>query len=189
MSRFERSVAVLCGAAMAGIRPAALAVCDACERSEFENCREVFPKKGIRFEVLATNGEKITYLVFREAKLREQLALAENAEFLAQFGYPAGNFEGCLRYLKLRLRGDAFPHEVGVFLGYALEDVCGYMRDPAACLYCGAWKVYAEPEKNFVCTVQTMRRRNCTPPCVRRDSYTDLPVKRNHSGLIMLILL
>lgn len=165
MSRFERSVAVLCGAAMAGIRPAALAVCDACERSEFENCREVFPKKGIRFEVLATNGEKITYLVFREAKLREQLALAENAEFLAQFGYPAGNFEGCLRYLKLRLRGDAFPHEVGVFLGYALEDVCGYMRDPAACLYCGAWKVYAEPEKKRILFA---RYKRCGEGIVRR---------------------
>ena len=39
---------------------------------------------------------------------------------------------------------DAFPHEIGVFLGYPLEDVLGFIENGGRnCLYCGCWKVYA----------------------------------------------
>ena len=31
---------------------------------------------------------------------------------------------------------------IGVFLGYPLGDVCGFLRDPDGCILCGAWKVY-----------------------------------------------
>lgn len=43
--------------------------------------------------------------------------------------------------MKCRMKGE-FPHEIGVFLGYPLGDVCGFLRDPDGCILCGAWKVY-----------------------------------------------
>ena len=146
MSRLERSLAGLCGAAMAGIKPASLAVCGGEEAEELYAKRRVFAEKGIRIEPLRTEKDKIVYLVFRENKLREQLTGEENAAFLRRYGYPAG-FEERLAFLRLRLQSRCFPHEIGVFLGYPLEDIVGYLNDPKGCIFSGAWKVYADPEK------------------------------------------
>ena len=36
-----------------------------------------------------------------------------------------------------------FPHEIGVFLGYPLEDVVGFIRHRGKCFTCcGCWKSY-----------------------------------------------
>lgn len=36
-----------------------------------------------------------------------------------------------------------FPHEIGVFLGYPLSDVRGFLEDEGRnCAYVGYWKVY-----------------------------------------------
>ena len=47
--------------------------------------------------------------------------------------------------LKERLRTSAcFPHEIGLFLGYPLPDVIGFIRNRGRnCKCCGFWKVYS----------------------------------------------
>lgn len=42
-----------------------------------------------------------------------------------------------------------FPHEIGLFLGYPLCDVRGFIEDArgGVCLGCGYWKVYGEVEE------------------------------------------
>ena len=46
-----------------------------------------------------------------------------------------------------------FPHEIGLFLGYPVEDVKGFIKNRGKnCLYSGYWKVYgkmAEKAKLF----------------------------------------
>ena len=44
--------------------------------------------------------------------------------------------------------GKAFPHEIGVFLGYPIEDVIGFINNKG-CNFkcCGYWKVYGDKEK------------------------------------------
>lgn len=46
-----------------------------------------------------------------------------------------------------------FPHEIGLFLGYPPEDVCGFIENKAEGYKCiGQWKVYgdeAQAKKNF----------------------------------------
>ena len=50
-------------------------------------------------------------------------------------------------------RSDEFPHEVGVFLGYPLEDVKGFIANGGKnCKCVGCWKVYCdecEAKKRF----------------------------------------
>lgn len=159
--KLEISLANLCGAAMAGIKPASLAVCGAEEVSALDAYAQMFVQKGIRIETLSERRGKITYLVFREEKLRAHLARAECAAFLARYGYPVGSLEGCLSYLKLRLMGKCFPHEIGIFLGYPLEDILGYLEDPFGCIFSGAWKVYAEPEKKRALFEKYRRCQSC----------------------------
>lgn len=38
-----------------------------------------------------------------------------------------------------------FPHEIGVFLGYPLKDVVGFIQNKGKnCKCCGCWKVYSD---------------------------------------------
>lgn len=60
----------------------------------------------------------------------------------------------CMKRLKERLwEYNGFPHEIGVFLGYPLEDVVGFIQNEGReCKCCGLWKVYcneAETKKLF----------------------------------------
>ena len=57
--------------------------------------------------------------------------------------------EDVIQTLSRRFAGKGFSfmllredEEIGVFLGYPLGDVCGFLRDPDGCILCGAWKVY-----------------------------------------------
>ncbi|MPN31536.1 hypothetical protein SDC9_179010 [bioreactor metagenome] len=48
-----------------------------------------------------------------------------------------------MRYSKL-----VCPHELGIFLGFPLEDVKEFITNPyKECLLCGYWKVYHNKEK------------------------------------------
>jgi hypothetical protein len=83
---------------------------------------------------------------------------------LRRFGYPQENFgtenlrEGArtsdtlrpyLNVLKTRfVECREFPHEIGFFLGYPIEDVLGFIRQNGKnCKYCGLWKVYGNVTK------------------------------------------
>lgn len=40
------------------------------------------------------------------------------------------------------------PHEMGIFLGIPVEDVCGFVKHQGKnCLLCRYWKVYYDPLK------------------------------------------
>ena len=53
-------------------------------------------------------------------------------------------FRGAIERLRMRLAsGDGFPHEIGLFLGYPVEDVLGFIENAGQnCKCCGCWKVY-----------------------------------------------
>ena len=53
-----------------------------------------------------------------------------------------------LSLLERRISCGSFPHEIGIFLGYPLDDVLGFIENKGEnCLFCGFWKVYSEPER------------------------------------------
>ena len=65
-------------------------------------------------------------------------------EFLSGYGYTGCEIRQCLNRLKERLKSsERFPHEIGVFLGYPLGDVIGFIQNEGRnCKCCGMWKVY-----------------------------------------------
>ena len=70
------------------------------------------------------------------------------AAFLAHCGYTGTAPAACLDVLRRKLAVSSdFPHEIGLFLGYPLGDVIGFIENHGQnCLCSGVWKVYTNPE-------------------------------------------
>lgn len=101
--------------------------------------------KGVTMTILkAVNGKALIY-IYRAEKLKRTLADEGVRQLLRACGYSRFDVSGALDTIKARLNDiDAFPHEIGVFLGYPLEDVLGFIENGGRnCLSCGCWKVYA----------------------------------------------
>ena len=108
-------------------------------------------------------------LVYREEWLRFILGKISVQHFLKKSGYQMQKtVDGFLRQLSNRLCLEHdFPHEIGIFLGYPLEDVVGFIENQGKNYTCsGYWKTYGDPQ-------EAKRRfdsyRECTEVC--REKY------------------
>ena len=105
--------------------------------------------RGVTVRVLRQcprTGAVLVY-VYRPARVARLLAVPHMLDFLAGEGYTPGTADELLDQLAERLccEGD-FPHEIGVFLGYPLADVIGFIQNRGKNFTaCGYWKVYTDP--------------------------------------------
>lgn len=92
------------------------------------------------------------WLLYRGKRLQSRLLSKEIQKFLKDYGYHSYQLEDALERLTCRMgrykEGKAgFPHEMGIFLGYPLEDVKGFICHRGQnYLYSGYWKVYGDVE-------------------------------------------
>ncbi len=117
--------------------------------------------KGVRVLPLRyQNGSALIYL-FRPSLLSKDIRNREAGRMLAERGYNPAACGSCIVHLIERLsEGSEFPHEIGLFLGYPPEDVCGFIENRnCGCKCTGCWKVYGDRETAEK-TVQ--RFRKCT---------------------------
>lgn len=118
-------------------------------------------EKGIWIKALRkTKGRALIYVCRRQA-LEARIREPETAEFLKDYGYGDGEFSESIAHLEKRLaEEEEFPHEIGVFLGYPLEDVRGFIENVGQNFVClGFWKAYGDretAEKTF------QKYRRCT---------------------------
>ncbi|MBR3640944.1 MAG: DUF3793 family protein [Oscillibacter sp.] len=131
-------------------------------------------EKGLRLLPLRYAAGRALLYLYRPARLQKDLAAPEAREILRDAGYGDGRQERCLGELMRRLRAEgAFPHEIGLFLGYPPEDVRGFMEHRGRESKCeGCWKVYGDAER----ARETFRRyRRCTAQyLVRHEAGTPL---------------
>lgn len=151
---FEQMLAEFCAPTLAGVKPATLFRYRP-EPGEDVNAHIAYwdaalRPQGVTVQALKqcqTTGAALVY-VYRHNTLARLLAAADIREFLRSEGYTATALEPLLRELAQRVccEGD-FPHEIGVFLGYPLEDVVGFIRNQGKnYLCCGYWKVYGDAD-------------------------------------------
>lgn len=104
-------------------------------------------RKGIRMLPLRYNGKNALIYIYRPAKLKNDLTDETAQDILHGCGYCPGSPERCIvQLIKRFAAGEEFPHEVGLFLGYPPEDVCGFIENRAGCKCAGLWKVYGDVE-------------------------------------------
>ena len=114
-------------------------------------CKEIMhmslAQYGLKAEVLEHRNFNDLVIVYRPALLKETLENETAKSTLSSFGYPIGTYNTQMTaYLKKRIKiSGGFPHEVGFFLGYPVEDVLGFIEHGGHfCKYCGKWKVYGD---------------------------------------------
>ena len=156
-----------CAPTLASIKTANLFFC------EYETLEELYASirslnrrlsdKGLRLLPLKCREGRALIYVYRPHRLYQDLNDNRANELLRACGYECCGTNHCIVRLIERLRGsDAFPHEIGLFLGYPPEDVEGFIYRRSEAKFTGHWKVYGDVEsaqRSF------QRYRRCT------DSY------------------
>lgn len=115
--------------------------------AEYEPCLNC---KGIEVFGVVEGEEFVLLLFYRPAVLWQRLQDKAAWAVLAQYGYTREHsLQGCLEHLQARMRlQKSFPHEIGLFLDYPVEDVVGFItyKGKNFC-YSGYWKVYANEQE------------------------------------------
>lgn len=149
---FEKALITLCAPTLAGHKCGSLFYHRAAHgRLTKESVKEtdfLLADKGVRVRTLKTCPEGSLVYVYRPAMLNAKLSKPDVQAFLKMYAYEGVEIDACLERLTERIHcGADFPHEVGVFLDYPLEDVIGFIKH-RGCGYCcvGCWKVYGDAE-------------------------------------------
>ncbi len=152
MNGFDYKLAQYCAPTLAGIKPSSLI---AVRREEWDEIKRgltrsarVFAGRQIFFRRVSHFKNRVLLLVYRRDLLQKQLAMHENQMILTRYGYAPGMpLDGMLGVLAGRIWAQgAFPHEIGVFLGYPAVDVLGFIENEGKNYsICGCWKVYGDP--------------------------------------------
>lgn len=138
------------GATLAGAKPAELLTFPLnkgqIRRADWERSRVAFLSQnllGLR-EIRKANGTEQVFFYHGDA-LDQALTHQPHLNFLQGLGYPpVYQREDYIDLLMARLRGEEnFPHEIGLFLGYPLKDVLGFIGHPSLKLVkTRGWRVY-----------------------------------------------
>lgn len=141
-----------CAPVLAGIKPASLV---AVSKKDFPNAQneiaclsESQRGNGVSFVTVCRCSEKVLVYVYRKDLLFSILLRKDVCDWLLLFGYKTdmtAEEKLGLLFLRLGCNCSVFPHEIGVFLGYPLEDVKGFVENGGqGAKYSGYWKVYSD---------------------------------------------
>ncbi len=142
----------LCSPTFAGLKTGNLFSVDIKDREKFNaEVREFnrrFACKGIRMIPVKYSKKHVLIYVYRPKMLKRDFANEEVCRVLKEKGYSYSNADRCVAQLVKHLEQDSdFPHEIGLFLGYPVDDVLGFMRSSREGVkYTGVWKVYSNKD-------------------------------------------
>lgn len=108
---------------------------------------EVKDKLDVDYFELKKDKTSTLVLFFNIEKINLSIRDKSNMEFLKRFGYnETMDAAQCLSLLGKRFQYMC-PHEIGIFLGYPIEDVTSFVDFPnTKCKMVGYWKVYHDIE-------------------------------------------
>jgi hypothetical protein len=99
---------------------------------------------GLEFVEISYSECSVLLLIYRSDLLMGRISSAETREFLGRLGYDCESSSACIERLTERFKA-GFPHEIGIFLGYPVEDVKGFIENKGRnSKLTGYWKVYGD---------------------------------------------
>lgn len=145
LENIETQLALQCAPLITGLKVSNLLIIS---KGNEEVVKRILNRTGISYYRLIQTRTKTTFLLFRRNELEEFLADENVRNVLMKAGYKSLQIDKILRTFSLRyeayIQGDkSFPHEMGLLLGYPVEDVVGFVENNGKnFLYSGYWKVY-----------------------------------------------
>lgn len=122
------------GATLAGVKPAELinVSVNGENKRQWEEGKKVL-ESCYRFKVIQVRerNQKVQVFFLHRGALDRTLQQRPVLLFLKRLHYPTEySLENYVHTLTQRIKSSHFPHEIGVFLGYPLKDVMGYLGYP-----------------------------------------------------------
>lgn len=161
MHHLEQLVLIHCAPVLCRVKPASIISCCRYDHETIDDALVEIQKQLARHGCLLVEvcrcEHHITLFIYQRWILTAYLSAPGVSEYLAFKGYTATHdIDEVIHMLIRRYRQQkTVPHEVGVFLGYPLEDVLKFEkhngRDYKICRY---WKVYSDEsqaERIFDC--------------------------------------
>ena len=149
---FDKKLAFNSAPALCGIKCASLLSLRVQRYEADEYARqfnERLKSRGLKIKLMCECRSRVLILVYNEKMLLARLKDKRVSELLKKCGYDENmSLDEALERLSLRISsGGDFPHEIGVFLGYPIDDVLGFIENGGENYkLCGCWKVYSDTE-------------------------------------------
>lgn len=150
---FEKKLAYHSAPSLMGIKCSNIISCgsdgfDILEQTERFNRKAA--SEGLKIKLMHRCSNKTLLFVYNEKLLSARLENPESRCILKKYGYDdCFCLENDICRLAERLSEESdFPHEIGILLGYPIEDVKGFIENNGENYkLCGYWKVYGDKSK------------------------------------------
>ena len=132
------------GATIVGIKPACLI--GVYDKDCFAFCKKHFTGNSpVSFVIVSGKRGRKRLFIYHKKSLELLLSNVEIRCYLEKCGYPENSTsEAYVRLLARKLHGTEFPHEIGLFFGYPLKDVQGFMGEPIPYRKTMGWRMYGD---------------------------------------------
>ncbi len=147
----ETQIVFQCAPVIAGLKASNLLII---KNDDVCYMKKIIDKTNLSYYMLFTTDKRTTILIYDKSLLKKYLSQERVIRFLKDTGYENCRLKKLLpvyksRYERYKTGVREFPHEIGILLGYPIEDVEGFIKNKGKnSLYTGYWKVYeALPEK------------------------------------------
>lgn len=137
------------GPTVLGIKPSELLNVSLYDQRIWEEFKALYfqhEQLGLK-EIRQVNGRQ-QVIFYHRVTLDTVLREKHNQEFLRTFNFPETySLDSYLNHVLDKIRSKAFPHEIGIFLGYPLKDVLGFMKQvPLTYVRTHGWRIYGDAQ-------------------------------------------
>lgn len=115
-------------------------------KTYLQKLNRISSKKEILFTIIPKSKNRALIFAINKRLMAKICKQRDNINFLSRYNYPLhADISQTINHIVYRLKeAKEFPHEVGLFLGYPLEDVVGFIKYQGRnYLCCNSWKVYS----------------------------------------------
>ena len=177
LKNINTQVALQCSPLLTGIKISNLLITN-CENEHL--VRQLFKNTLFSAEMIYKSDKRIKFLIFQEDKLVDYLSGKEENALLNFLGYNEMNLpeifaEFSNRFTRYMENRENFPHEMGLFLEYPVDDVIGFIDNQGKkYLHIGYWKVYGNLQK----ALETFERYNVAKENIVRMLAQGVTIER-----------
>ena len=139
-------------------------------KSFFNNCNK------ITYKIINTYDGGIRVLFINKKSLSHIFFNKKCVNFLKFIGYPSDyNLDSYINMLVDKLHSEELPDEIGIFLGYPLKDVLGFMgygkNELSATRY---WRIYGDPSISYEISNNFLKDRAKMKEMINTSSLSEL---------------